>query len=156
MFFFFFLVTPVAEFGKPRRVASFIHLFPKSIVSMATCWVLGYSGGQSRGGPRTWQPVLLSTLSLSLLLSHRQEITATSNAPTVLPWILSWAPPCSPQGQQRRPLPLALRFLGGILRGSGKGGSQQDPPETMGDFVASARAAPRIAVCSAPSRAGAG
>lgn len=104
-----------------------------------------------------WQPVLLSTLSLSLLLSHEQEITATSNAPTLLPWILSWAPPCSPQGQQRRPLPLALGFLGGILRGSsGKGGSQQDLPETMGAFVASARAAPRIAVCSAPSRAGAG
>lgn len=48
--FFFFLITLVIQFGKPRRVGPFIRLFPEYILSMVTSWVLGY-GGQCRCGP---------------------------------------------------------------------------------------------------------
>ena len=112
---FFFLIIPAIECGKPRRVALLVHLSAKYISSIAMCWVLGHSGGQSRRGPRTcslsFRP---HCLHLCLFPIRRRS----QSPPT---------PPLSCPRYCPGPLPAASRDNRGahspwLLRGSSRGG----------------------------------
>lgn len=78
----FFLIPLVIQLGKPRRVHSVIHLFPKYIWSMALSWAPGCDG--------RWNDVVPGTGSLSWARylqppSHKQEVQATTNTPSLSP-----------------------------------------------------------------------